>query len=182
MNAVLLAASSTSAPVSGDWLSNHSTLLVGVVGIVVSGLLGPAVAIRLSRKSARQQFKRDLIVSRRDDLARLLDEAAVLLGAGATNLRLLKEGTALAPAPPAAHEWARSIFPLGQRLRLRLPDHHAVVRTYDDVRQRLTDAQEAIGDGSSFSAALDHYEQARASFLDAARAAVQAPVDEGREI
>ena len=167
---------------TGDWLSNHSTLIVGVVGIVVSGILGPAVTIGLSRKSARQQFKRDLIVARRDDLARLLDEAALLLGAGGTNLRLLEEASDRKPAPPAANEWARSVFPLGQRLRLRLPDEHAVVRAYDDVRQRLTDAQKAISNETSFSEALDRYEQARAAFLDAARDAVQAPVDEDREI
>jgi hypothetical protein len=177
----MLAASPT-PPSSGDWLANHSTLIVGVVGIVVSGILGPAVTIGLSRKSARRQFKRDLIVARRDDLARLLDEAALLLGAGATNLRLLKEGSDRKPAPPTAHEWARSIFPLGQRLRLRLPDEHAVVRAYDDVRQRLTDAQKAISNETSFSEALDRYEQARASFLDAARDAVQAPVNEDQEI
>src|SRR5271166_7023426 len=117
MIAVTVAQSTT-----GDWLSNHSTLIVGVVGIVVSGILGPAVTIGLSRKSARQQFKRDLIVARRDDLARLLDEAALLLGAGGTNLRLLEEASDRKPAPPAADEWARSVFPLGQRLRLHLPD------------------------------------------------------------
>jgi hypothetical protein len=64
---------------TGDWLSNHSTLIVGVVGIVVSGILGPAASVWLSRKSARQQFKRDLIVARRDDLRQLVDEAALLL-------------------------------------------------------------------------------------------------------
>ena len=167
---------------NGDWLSNHSTLLIGIVGIVVSGILGPAVTIGLSRKSARQQFKRDLIVTRRDDLASLLDEAALLLGAGGTNLRLLNEATDRNPAPPSAREWARSIFPLGQRLRLRLPDEHAVVRAYDDVRQRLTDAQEGITSEEAFSDALDRYEQARTAFLDAAREAVQAPVDEDQEI
>ncbi len=177
MIAVTVAQSTT-----GDWLSNHSTLIVGVVGIVVSGILGPAVTIGLSRKSARQQFKRDLIVARRDDLARLLDEAALLLGAGGTNLRLLEEASDRKPAPPAADEWARSVFPLGQRLRLYLPDEHAVVRAYDDVRQRLTDAQKAISNETSFSEALDRYEQARAAFLDAARDAVQAPVDEDQEI
>jgi hypothetical protein len=178
----MLAASTTAASGGQDWLSNHSTLVVGVVGIVVSGILGPAVSIGLSRKSARQQFKRDLIVARRDDLGRLLDEAALLLGAGGTNLRLLKEASDRKPAPPDAEEWARSIFPLGQRLRLRLPDEHPVVRAYDDVRQRLTDAQEAISDEASFGDALDRYEQARAAFLDAARVSVQAPVDEDREI
>jgi hypothetical protein len=168
---------------TGDWLSNHSTLLVGVVGIVVSGILGPAASVWLSRKSARQQFKRDLIVARRDDLRQLVDEAALLLGAGGTNLRLLNEANSHKVHPPAAaSEWARSVFPLGQRLRLRLPAEHDVVRAYDDVRQRLTDAQEAVSDEAAFDDALDRYEQARAVFLEHARAAVQAPVNEEEEI
>jgi hypothetical protein len=154
-----------------------------VVGIVVSGILGPAITIGLSRKSARQQFKRDVIVARRDDLRQLVDEAALLLGAGGTNLRLLNEASSRKVAPPAAaSEWARSVFPLGQRLLLRLPDDHQVVTAYNDVRQGLTDAQEAISDDAAFDRALDRYERARASFLDAARVAVQAPVNEEEEI
>jgi hypothetical protein len=34
----------------------------------------------LSRRNARQQFKRELIVGRREDRTRLLDEAAKLRG------------------------------------------------------------------------------------------------------
>lgn len=182
MNTLVIAVTAAQST-TGDWLSNHSTLLVGVVGIVVSGILGPAASVWLSRKSARQQFKRDLIVARRDDLRQLVDEAALLLGAGGTNLRLLNEASNRnIPPPAAASEWARSVFPLGQRLRLRLPEEHYVVRAYDDVRQKLTDAQEAISDEAAFNKALDRYEQARTSFLDAARVAVQAPVNEEEEI
>jgi hypothetical protein len=177
----LVLASTTGS--GGDWLSNHATLIVGVVGIVVSGLLGPATTVALSRRSARQQFKRDLIVSRREDLARVLDEAALLLGAGGTNLRILKEAQdGGEPVPPAAGEWARSVFPLGQRLRLRLSVSDEVVRAYDDVRDRLTQAQEAIDDQAAFDDVLARYEDARAAFLDASRAAIQATVDESKEI
>lgn len=181
MIALLLANAAVSS--SGDWLSNHSTLIVGVVGIVVSGILGPATTVALLRKNARQQFKRDLIVTRREDLARVLDEAALLLGAGGTNLRLLKEAqNSGEPPPAAASEWARSVFPLGQRLRLRLSASNEVVRAYDDVRARLTEAQEAIDDRTAFDNVLDRYEAARADFLDVSRAAVQAAVDESKEI
>jgi hypothetical protein len=177
----LLATTATSP--SGDWLSNHATLIVGVVGIVVSGILGPATTILLSRRNARQQFKRDLIVTRREDLARVLDEAALLLGAGGTNLRVLREAEDRGePAPAAASEWARSVFPLGQRLRLRLSASDEVVRAYDDVRVRLTEAQEAINDPATFDNVISRYEDARAAFLDASRAAIQAAVDESKEI
>jgi hypothetical protein len=179
VSVLMAAVASAAESKGGDWLSNHSTLFVGVVGIVVSGILGPAVTMWLSRKSARQQFARDLIVARRDDLRRLADDAALLLGAGGTNLRLLHEADSRnTPPPAAASEWALSVFPLGQRLRLRLPEQHPVVKAYDDVRERLTEAQEAVKDAPAFSEALDRYEQARASFLDAARVAVEAPVDE----
>lgn len=167
----------------GDWLTNHSTLAVGVVGIVVSGILGPAITVGLARKNARQEFKRDLIVSRRTDLGHLLDEAAVVLAVGATNLRLIDEANRQrSPTPDAVSEWARSIFPLGQRLRLRLPERHRVVLAYDDVRQKLETVQAAIAADLSTDDAIEDYEASRSAFLDAARDAVQGPVDEGQEI
>jgi hypothetical protein len=57
-----------------------------------------------------------------------------------------------------------------------------VVRAYDDVRARLTEAQDAINDQTKFDNVLDRYEAARADFLDVSRAAIQAAVDESKEI
>jgi hypothetical protein len=99
---MLMIAATAAQSMTGDWLSNHSTLLVGVVGIVVSGILGPAASVWLSRKSARQQFKRDLIVARRDDLRQLVDEAALLLAPAARISACSTKratGTSLPPPP-----------------------------------------------------------------------------------
>ena len=158
-------------------------MIVGVVGIIVSGVLGPAATAALSRGSAQRQFKRDLIRARRDDLRDLLDEAALVLGAGATNLRLLREAKEKKMLPaPALDAWAKSVFPLGQRLRLRLPNNHPVVAAYDAVRDRLAAAQADIDSETPVDPALDRYEESRAAFLEAARRAVQAPIDERKEL
>jgi hypothetical protein len=168
---------------AGDWLSTHATLIVGVVGIVVSGVLGPSIATLLSRRNARQQFKRDLIVGRREDLTRLLDEAAKLLGMSGSKLRLSHEARAAERRPPAdVEEWARAVFPLGQRLRLHLPAEHPVVAAYEQVREMLTMLDERAADEAAYDRAWEQFEQARSLFLEAARAALQAPVDEQEEI
>jgi hypothetical protein len=169
--------------ITADWLSDHATLIVGVVGIIVSGILGPTVTTVLSRDGARREFKRNLVGARRDDLRQLLDEAALAFGAGITNLRLMREAKEHGQvAAPELDAWAKSIFPLGQRLRLRLPSNHRVVTAYEHVRDRLTEAQEAIDASGAVDTALDAYEGARAAFLETAREAVQAPIDENEEL
>jgi hypothetical protein len=168
---------------AGDWLSTHGTLIVGVVGIIVSGVLGPSIATLLSRRNARQQFKRELIVGRREDLTRLLDEAAKLLGVSGSNLRRGREARAAGVGPPSdVEEWERAVFPLGQRLRLHLPAEHSVVAAYEQVREMLTMLAEAGGDEAAYTRTWEQFEQARSRFLEAARVALQAPVDEQMEI
>jgi hypothetical protein len=169
--------------ITADWLSVHATLIVGVVGILVSGLLGPTATAILSRKSAQRDFKRNLIRARRDDLRTLLDEAALALGSGATNLRLIQEASAeKRQASPQLDVWVKGIFPLGQRLRLHLPNDHPVLTAYERVRDCLASAQSTIDVGHDVEKALSDYEHARAAFLESAREALQAPIDDKKEL
>lgn len=166
------------AKTDSDWLSDHSTLLVGVVGIVFSAFVGPSVTGWLTGRRDRARDARAREAAHRDDLRGLADEAARLLAAGATNLRVMREAKARGGDPPAEMtEWSRSVFPLGQRLRLRLPEGHEVIARFDEVRDRLAAASEA-GTDDEIEAAVDRFDAARAAFLDAARAAVRAPISE----
>ena len=82
-------------------------------------------------------FNRSQAAGRRDELRAVLDDAAVLLATGATNLRLLQS---TGPDPgdlKAAKEWMSQIFPIGQRLQLWLPHDDPVVVSYETVREQL---------------------------------------------
>lgn len=150
--------------------------VVAIAGIVVSGVVGPWVAAVVSRKSSRQQFERDQAARRRDELRSVLDEAAVLLGAGATHVRHLHESAVEDEATHQAREWFAQLFPLGQRLRLRLPTDHPVVVTFDAVRSQLIELTKAESDPGAESA-LERYEQARSDFLVASATALSAPFE-----
>ena len=149
------------------------TLIVSVVGIATSGVVGPQITAWATRKANRLQFDRERAANRIDELRGLVDEAAVLLAAGATNLRLLAQGAATPPA-----DWVQQVFPLGQRLRLRLPEDHAIVTAYDAVRAALTSTAEAAPD--QLDACLAEFEGKRSEFLRQARETLNAPVPEGR--
>lgn len=163
----------------GDWLSDHSTLLVGVVGVIVSGFVGPAVTGWLTGKRDRARDRRAREVGLRDGLRDLTDEAARLLAVGATNLRRIHEAQRAGEAVPEdADEWQRSVFPMLQRLRLRLPAEHPVVSAFDSVHKRLVAVAETGNDDAKYKAALASYESARDDFLDAAREAIRAPISD----
>jgi hypothetical protein len=163
---------------SGDWLSDHSTLLVGVVGIVFSGFVGPTVTGLLTGRRERARDGRLREAAHREDLRELADDAARLLAVGATNLRLMREAKNSGQEPsPELMEWSRSVFPLGQRLRLRLPEGHRVVKQFDEVRARLAKAGDA-GNDDEITTTVEEFEAARSAFLEAAREAVQAPISE----
>jgi hypothetical protein len=153
------------------------TLIVSIVGIGVAGVVGPAVTAWATRRASRQQFERDQAGKRRDDLRKLVDEAAELLAAGATNIRRLSSAAQMNQPPPAEVEtWAQTVFSLQQRLRLRLPADHEVVETYDAVRLKLV----AIGQRGHAAGAeqelVVEFERDRDTFLDAARRALERPV------
>jgi len=147
----------------------NAALITSIAGILVSGVVGPQFTSWSTRRANRKQFNRDQTARRRDDLRSLLDEAAVLLASGATNLRHIREAN---PDPELAN-WLSQIFPLGQRLRLRLPKDHQIVRAYDEVTDALAtaadfDVQTVVAD---FEAKRDH-------FLDAARQTLKTEIPE----
>lgn len=157
-----------------------STVGVAVVGIVVSGVVGPAVMAWAARRANRAQFERDQGSLRRADLRALVDQAAELLGAGATNLRLEFEARAGGrQPPPEVREWSSAVFLLQQRLLLRLPPDHQVITDYDAVRTALVGVGAAGGGSAALDAAILRFEATRAQFLDRARMALSAPIEEG---
>jgi hypothetical protein len=179
--AVLVLQIATSAHQS--WLSQNSTLVVGVVGIVVSGFLGPTITALWTGRRDRQADHRALVVARRVDLRVLIDEAAKVLGGAVANLRplLLAEQNEEAP-PKAPADFLGTLAPLGQRLRLYLPDDHLVIGSYEAARARLLALSKATRSQAVFDAAVQDFEAARAKFLDDGRVALQAPVLKGKEI
>lgn len=154
-----------------------TTLIAAVTGIAVAGVVGPGATAWANRRANRQQFQRDQAAKRRGDLRDLIDEAAVLLGVGATRIRMAKDAMAAGADEPAeASEWAVKVHLLKQRLLLRLPPHHHVMSRYEAVLSAL----ESIGrtEGHEYLEALKAFEAARDLFLETARQALSAPVSE----
>jgi hypothetical protein len=153
-------------------VSTAATL--GVTGIVVSGIVGPAIAAYFGRRGDRQRFARDQLQRRREDLRTLLDEGAVLLGAGETNLRVAHEAASRGESEPdEVRDWAGNVHLLGQRLLLRLADDDPVVVAYETVRAALVAVGETYGDEDQYREAVTHFETRRSAFLDQARAAIE---------
>jgi hypothetical protein len=150
------------------------TLAVSITGILVSGVVGPQLTVWSTRRADRRQFNRDQAAHRREDLRSLLDEAAVLLASGATNLRLLRS-----VPTPEIRDWLGSVFPLGQRLRLRLPGDDQVVAAYNQVREALAAAAEQPG--NDVEAAIVDFEHKRELFLDLSREALSADIPDRRD-
>lgn len=153
-----------------------SAVVVGVTGIVVSGVIGPTVAAVLARRSRTREFHREQVATRRNELRKLLDEAASLLASGPTHVRVLHEQTA-GPDHERARAWLSQVFPIGQRLQLWLPADHAVVVSYERVRERLVEAAQA-GPPPAADVILDQFEQERTAILDRARDALLSSIPE----
>jgi hypothetical protein len=179
----LTVAAQTAQNADRGWLAENGTLVVGIVGIIVSGIAGPTVAAVLSARRERAKDKRALIAARRDDVRAVVDEAAKLLGGAVSALRpLLAAELAGDAPPPGPRDFLGALVPLGQRLRLRLPEDSPVVAAYDATRHRLVDLADATGSQAAFDEAVEAFEDARQEFLDEARKVLQAPVDEDKEI
>jgi hypothetical protein len=153
----------------------NTAVVASVTGIVVAGVVGPMATAWATRRANRQQFERDQTAKRRADLRDLIDEAAKLLGAGATNLRLASEASTTGKEEPAeVREWAANVHLLKQRLLLRLPPSNAVMQSFESVLTAL----ETIGraEGRDYLHALKQFESARGRFLEEARTALSAPI------
>jgi hypothetical protein len=160
-----------------DSWTRHSTLVVGVVGIVFSGFVGPTATGLLTDWRERKRDKRALVVARREDLLIVVDEAAAVLAGAVTKLRpLLAAVEAGQNAPKEPADFISTVFPLGQRLRLRLPGHHAVVVAYEEAREKLVILSKATSSQAVFDTAIESFEASRAAFLDAARMSLHAPI------
>jgi len=177
---VFLAASKPPDP---DWWVDHSTLLISLTSVVVSGLLGPTVIALWTAKRERDRDARDAVVSRRDDLRELLDETARTLAVAATHLRRVvaaqQDG---APPPDDQVEFLSKLAPFRLRLQLRLPDDHPILTAYEAVVTALTELENSTKSKLVWAAALDDFESKRKAYLQAGRAAVQAPIREELEI
>src|SRR5581483_12062969 len=92
-----------------------SATILGVTGIVVSGVVGQLIALWGNRNGDRRRHALDAQRRQHEDLQAVVDDGAVLLGAGETNLRLAHEAASQNAAPPAdVGEWARNVHLLGQ--------------------------------------------------------------------
>jgi hypothetical protein len=152
-------------------------VVLGVTGIVVSGVVGPGVAAWLARRAESGAFHREQVAGRRDELRTVLDEAAGLLASGPTNVRALQENKEDSDDLKRARTWLSEVYPIGQRLQLWLPADHAVVGAYERVRQSLVDMMEA-GSAVSAELLLTKFEQERKLFLDASRETLLSPIPE----
>lgn len=152
------------------------TLLVAIAGIVVAGLLGPSATAWATRRANRQQFERDHRARRRDDFRALVDDAAKLLGAGVTNLRIGREAKAEgSEEPKEVKEWASEVHLLRQRLLLRRAAGEPVMTAYASVLDALEQVGAAASD-EAYEQAVTNYEQSMEQFLSSARASLDAPV------
>jgi hypothetical protein len=158
-------------------------VIIGSVGIVTSGVLGPAVAARWARARQDREFENDRKVRRNEDLRHVLDDAAVLLGAGITNLRRAFEATSAGrESPPDVQEWASRVHLARERILLRVSERDQVVSRYTEARDALTGSLgKAIENASpvgsrehlattDLNAAIEDFEAKRSAFLAAARA------------
>jgi hypothetical protein len=165
---------------SKGWLAENSTLIVGIVGIVVSGVLGPTVAAVMTAKREREKDARARIVDQRNDLREVVDSAAKALGGAVPRLRpALEAQVKEEPLPTGARDFLSELFTLGQRLRLRLLREDPVVKSYDAARAQLIALSKATGSQAEFDTAAKVFEDLRAIFLDQAREALMAPISSG---
>lgn len=71
-----------------------------------------------------------------------------------------------------AAEWSNQVYPMRERLLLRLPAQHPVVETYDRVRDALTAIAQAPQEEED---SVAEFEAARDAFLSFARETLDSP-------
>jgi hypothetical protein len=152
-----------------------SALIASVTGIIVAGVVGPAMSGWATRRADALRFKRELSGKRRDDLRAVVDEAATLLAVGATNLRQIREARAAhREEPDDVRDWASNVHALQHRLLIRVAPSDQVATAYNDVRDALIGLDRP--DGVALEEAVRDFEQKRLAFLAAARASLEAEI------
>jgi hypothetical protein len=164
------------------WFAENATLIVGIVGILVSGLAGPSIAAQWTTRREREKDARARQIAQRDDLRGVVDEAARALGGAVARLRpALEAQLKRQPLPQETRNFLAELFTLGQRLRLRAPATDPMVRSYDAAREQLIALSQATGSKADFDNAATVFDSRRAAFLDESREALDAPIpDKGK--
>lgn len=157
-------------------LALSDTATISIVGIAVSGVIGPGFAAYWARSRQREDHQHAHAEKEHDDLTALLDSAAATLASGVTRLRRAKSGE-----EPELNVWAGEVHATYERLLLRVAVDDPVAIAYKEARDRLTtlaDALDAQDPSSGEDAAISAFEQARTAYLAQARAclASKAPV------
>jgi hypothetical protein len=149
-------------------LALSDTATISIVGIIVSGVVGPGFAAHWARRRQREDHQHDHAEKEHDDLTALLDSVAATLAAGVTRLRKAKRGD-----ESELDAWASEVHATYERLLLRVAVDDPVAIAYKEARDRLTDLADAFAgeaDSAEDGAAVAAFEQARAAYLDRARA------------
>lgn len=159
-----------------SWWSEHSTLIVGVVGILVSGLVGPSVAAWFTARREESKDERSYRVAQRDDLRALVDESAEALTNAASRVRQARKAQeARVAMPKEVKESLASLAVFRQRLLLRLEEDDDVIREFERAREcvrRLAGARTQ----SEFERIVDLLDAARTRYLAAARRTLRASI------
>jgi hypothetical protein len=143
------------------------TATISIVGIVVSGVVGPGFAAHWARNRQADDHKHAHVEKEHDDLTALLDSAAITLASGVTRLRRARSSD-----EPEIEVWAGEVHATYERLLLRVPVEDPVAVAYKAARDRLTDLADTFAPGGASvdeEAATIAFEQARSSYLDRAR-------------
>lgn len=148
-------------------LALTDTAAISIVGIVVSGVVGPGFAAWWARKRQEVDHRNEDAQKRADDLSALFDAAAATLAPGVTEFRRLRTGEDVDLAT-----WAAQVHVTYERLLLRLPAEDPVASAYLSARERLVEVGETLRGGAGLTAeeaAIDAFETARSDFLARAR-------------
>jgi hypothetical protein len=150
-------------------LAISDTAAISIVGILVSGVVGPGFAAHWARTRQRDDHQHAYAEKEHDDLTVLLDGAAATLASGVTRLRRAKSGE-----EPELDSWSGEVHATYERLLLRVAIDDPVAVAYKDARDRLSLVADTIAAQTSSDAdedaAITSFEQARTSYLDRARA------------
>lgn len=149
-------------------LAISDTAAISIVGILVSGVVGPGFAAYWARTRQRDDHQHAHAEKEHDDLTALLDSAAATLASGVTRLRRAKSGE-----EPELDAWSSEVHATYERLLLRVAIDDPVAVAYKSARDRLSFVADAIAAQASDAAedaAITAFEQARTSYLKRARA------------